>query len=116
MMLCFVAGFFVIYRLLSKSAPDSKSKPRPNPETVTPKNKPPPSSKPEPPINISEQWHIILGVPPNAHISLISDAYKTMISQYHPDKVAALGPELRSLAEKKSKEINAAYQYIRQRR
>lgn len=29
--------------------------------------------------------------------------------QYHPDKVASLGPELRDLCECKTKEINIAY-------
>jgi DnaJ-domain-containing protein 1 len=32
------------------------------------------------------------------------------MSQYHPDKVASLGRELRELAESKSKEISVAYQ------
>jgi DnaJ like chaperone protein len=31
------------------------------------------------------------------------------MAEYHPDKVAQLGEELRILAEAKSKEINAAY-------
>ena len=31
------------------------------------------------------------------------------MSEYHPDKVASLGKEIRELAERKSKEINAAY-------
>jgi hypothetical protein len=54
-------------------------------------------------------WPEILNVPPDASIDEIRRAYKTLISQYHPDKVAALGPELRELCEAKSKEINAAY-------
>ncbi len=31
------------------------------------------------------------------------------MQEYHPDKVAHLGSELRRLAEHKAKEINAAY-------
>ena len=31
------------------------------------------------------------------------------MGQYHPDKVAGLGVELRALAERKSKEISGAY-------
>jgi DnaJ-domain-containing protein 1 len=31
------------------------------------------------------------------------------MSQYHPDKVATLGPEIRALAEQRAKELNAAY-------
>ncbi|CAM2139633.1 Heat shock protein DnaJ domain protein [Pararobbsia alpina] len=36
-------------------------------------------------------------------------AYRQRMSQYHPDKVASLGPEFRELAEQKSKEINGAF-------
>ncbi len=39
----------------------------------------------------------------------IRKAYQHRIAEYHPDKVAALGAELRELAERKSKEINLAY-------
>lgn len=60
---------------------------------------------------ISSSWHKILEIPPSATRGDISAAYKQKISQYHPDKVALLGPELRDLAELKSKQINAAYDY-----
>ena len=40
----------------------------------------------------------------------IKKAYRKMAKKYHPDKVASLGKELRLLAEKRSKEINVAYQ------
>lgn len=39
-------------------------------------------------------------------------AYREHVQQYHPDKVAHLGPELRKLAEIKTKEFNAAYQIL----
>lgn len=45
----------------------------------------------------------------------IRDKYLQLISQYHPDKVQHLGPELRELAEIKSKEINAAYEWFKSR-
>jgi curved DNA-binding protein CbpA len=32
-----------------------------------------------------------------------------MVRQYHPDKVADMGPELRALAEERTKQINEAY-------
>ncbi len=38
--------------------------------------------------------------------------YRSLLAQYHPDKVAALGPELRALAEQKTKELNEAYAWI----
>jgi hypothetical protein len=43
----------------------------------------------------------------------ISAGFRRQAALYHPDKVAALGPELQSLAEKKMKEINAAYSLLR---
>lgn len=39
-------------------------------------------------------------------------AYREHIKQYHPDKVAHLGQELRKVAESKTKEINAAFQTL----
>ncbi len=68
---------------------------------------PEPESGPDP-----EAWHVILGVSPNAPAEQIRAAYKSLIRQYHPDKVASLGEDLRTLAERKSKQINAAYQQV----
>jgi DnaJ-domain-containing protein 1 len=54
-------------------------------------------------------WYEVLDVDSNASLADIKLAYKRKISQYHPDKVAALGPELTQLAEAKTREINSAY-------
>lgn len=54
-------------------------------------------------------WHDVLGVRASATRDEVSRAYKSKISQYHPDKVAQMGPEIREVAELKSKEINDAY-------
>ena len=43
----------------------------------------------------------------------IKNNYRKIIAQYHPDRVRALGPEIREVAEKKAKEINEAYEYFR---
>jgi len=53
--------------------------------------------------------HEILQVSPQASVPEIRQAYRTLISQYHPDKVATLGPELQDLAARKSAQINEAY-------
>ena len=39
-------------------------------------------------------------------------AYRENVKQYHPDRVAHLGPELRRVAELKTKEFNTAFQIL----
>ena len=58
----------------------------------------------------TQPWWVVLGVPRIATRDEISSAYKRRISEYHPDKVAQMGTEIRALAESKSKAINAAYE------
>ena len=43
-------------------------------------------------------------------------AYRRKISQYHPDRFDGAAPELRRQAEAKAREINTAYDRIRQLR
>ena len=54
-------------------------------------------------------WWVVLEVPRISTREEISRAYKRKISDYHPDKVAQMGAEIRALAERRSKEINAAH-------
>lgn len=44
----------------------------------------------------------------------IRDAYIAQVKSYHPDRVAQLGPDLQKLAEEKLKQINAAYEMLKQ--
>lgn len=55
----------------------------------------------------------VLRVPPSASREEIEKAYKTLMKQYHPDRVHGLGEELQEVARKKSQEINAAYQALK---
>ncbi|MDH7454028.1 DnaJ domain-containing protein [Luteimonas composti] len=57
-----------------------------------------------------------LGLDQDASDEEIDQAYRRLMSQYHPDKLAGAAPELREQAERRSREINAAYDRIRQRR
>lgn len=59
-----------------------------------------------------------LGVSPDASPADIKRAYRKLISQNHPDKLAARGlPEsMRAVAEERSREINAAYDLIKSAR
>lgn len=55
-------------------------------------------------------WHEVLQVAPTASADEIRAAYRQLISQYHPDKVETLGPDIRDLARRKSQEITVAYE------
>lgn len=54
----------------------------------------------------------VLGVSPNATDKEVRDAYRKMALKHHPDRVAALGEDVRKAAEKKFQEINAAKEKI----
>ena len=56
----------------------------------------------------------ILDIKDNASITEIKSAYKVKLKEYHPDRVAHLGEELRNLAAIKTLEINSAYEFLRQ--
>ena len=56
--------------------------------------------------------HEILNVPSHADQTEIKAAYRKLANQYHPDKVSHLGKEFQDLAERKFKEIQAAYQKL----
>ena len=63
----------------------------------------------------SKDPYVVLNVPRNASKDEIVTAYKKLAQMYHPDKVAGLAPEYHLIAETKMKEINAAYEQIRDR-
>ena len=73
-----------------------------------------PSAPPKPPVPpqpvFAPAWPRVLELPAEASLDEIHEAYRRLISQYHPDKVASLGRELQELAEAKSKDIAIAYQ------
>jgi DnaJ like chaperone protein len=65
-----------------------------------------------------EDAYAALGLTPNASDADIKRAYRRLMSQNHPDKLAAKGlPEsMREIAEERSREINTAYDVIREAR
>lgn len=93
-------GYWIVSRLLSGSGKQQEAPSRQaDSEKSAPWTAPP----------AAPAWHEVLNVPPDADSETIKHAYRNLMSQYHPDKAASLGPELRALCEEKSKEINNAY-------
>jgi DnaJ-domain-containing protein 1 len=54
-----------------------------------------------------------LGVHANATSQEIKQAYRKRMQEYHPDKVAHLGPKLRELAAVEAQVLNSIYELLR---
>lgn len=53
-----------------------------------------------------------LGLTSDASDAEVEQAYRRLISQYHPDKLSGAADELRQQAEAKARDINNAYDRI----
>lgn len=71
-----------------------------------------------PPQRDLDAAYEVIGVKPSDSDATIKRAYRKLISENHPDKLAAKGlPEsMREVAERKTREITAAYRTIEQAR
>jgi len=56
-----------------------------------------------------------LGLSGRVTLTEIQGKYKQLLAQYHPDKVSHLGPELREVADKRTREIMEAWQFFREK-
>jgi hypothetical protein len=72
------------------------------------------------PTNASEEekaryYGNVLGLKGKITKAEIREQYLRAIAKYHPDKVNKMGEEIIELAEKKTKEINAAYSWLKEK-
>ncbi|HYV44005.1 MAG TPA: DnaJ domain-containing protein [Myxococcaceae bacterium] len=63
------------------------------------------------PVVEADPW-ATLGVAPGTAVSDARKAFRALMTQYHPDKVAHLAPEFRELAERKTRQITEAWERI----
>ncbi len=77
---------------------------RPSARTSTHRQSSAPSPLPSGP-----PWWEVLKVPRGASLKEVAAAYRELIRQNHPDKVAHLSDRIRRVADEETRRINAAY-------
>jgi DnaJ-domain-containing protein 1 len=83
----------------------------PSPAAPKPRVDPP---RPPPRTNDGERSpHEVLGVRADASPEEIRTAYQRLMRENHPDRVADMSQEIRDVAERRSKEINQAYDRLK---
>ena len=70
---------------------------------------------PQEEVPVSFNPHHVLRVPPDATQEAIRKAYREKIKLNHPDKVAHLSKDIQEMAERQTKDLNRAYDMLRQR-
>ena len=66
-------------------------------------------------LALSRDGEVVLGVSPDASDAEVKKAYRRLMSQHHPDKLASKGlpEEMMQLAKEKTQEIKSAYEQIK---
>ena len=64
--------------------------------------------------NLIKKYTQVLGVSENASLAEVKKAYRKLVKEYHPDKLAASGmpDDYIAFANQKIREINEAYEYL----
>ncbi len=79
----------------------------PPPDPLPPKRKPKTDTRPRIEGKLP---HEILGVREDARLSEIQEAYKRLVAEHHPDKVATEGEDRQKRALARTQAINQAYE------
>lgn len=81
---------------------------------IPPAPKPRPLAPPPPPVETVDgrDPHEILGVEKGASHQAIRAAYQKLVKEYHPDRTETLASEIRELAERRTRQINRAYEIL----
>lgn len=66
--------------------------------------------------NFRGALHEVLGIPPNATVQQIQDAYRYWIKRYHPDRVQHLGESHAKLAQARAEQLNSAKEALLKKR
>src|SRR5689334_5234652 len=88
-----IIGFIVIWYLMGLITEKFSTGPAPA--------SPSPQSRPD--------WADVLGVAPDASRDDVKRAYLRKIEEFEPGRLAALGPDMRKLAEERMQQINLAF-------
>lgn len=71
-------------------------------------SEPPPPPTPPPSAPTRDPW-TVLGLAPGTPKDEAKRAFRALVTQYHPDKVAHMAPEFQELAERRTREILEAW-------
>jgi len=91
----------------TRQAPGGAPPPRDARDSGEPHEAPPPAAPP-PPAAAKDPWKL-LGIAPGTPKDEAKRAFRALVTQYHPDKVAHMAPEFQELAERKTREILEAW-------
>jgi hypothetical protein len=86
-----------------KEGPEVSRPPKVDPAAPTPPRRPPPLA--------TDPW-ALLGIPRGTPLPEAKKAFRALITQYHPDKVAHLALEFRDLADVRTRQILEAWEKI----
>lgn len=101
---------FLDFYLAHAERAEAAQREQPTEDAEPRREEPAPPPEPEPTARPKRPWYEVLKVEPDADEAKIKRAYHLRLMEYHPDRVATLGEEIKSLAETVSKEIVEAYQ------